>query len=245
MANDPGGRRFSDREVERIFRAAAELQASAPPDVRAHGLSLADLEQIGGEVGMDRALIHEAVRAVDAGAPRRRGPRLLGAPTELVVERTIPGAAGTVAHQALLAALRDATGDLGEIGTVGALFGWRGRLDKAKLDVQLSAAEGRSVLRLRAALGEVVGDSFVAPAVLGGGGAGFVVVAITGGAIGGPPLLLAGALAGAGVLGARWYYGRRVAGYRDRLEAFADVLAARVAEQVGEPEPAAALPPAR
>src|SRR5687767_7059894 len=134
MASDPGGRRFSDREVERIFRAAVELQASAPPDVQAHGLTLADLERIGGEVGLDRALIHQAVHSVDAGAARPRRRRLLGAPTELVVERTLPGAAGTAAHQALLAALRDATGDLGEAGTVGTLFGWRGRLDKAKLD---------------------------------------------------------------------------------------------------------------
>jgi hypothetical protein len=228
MADSPGGRRFSDQEVALIFKTAAELQAVAPPDGPARGLTLADMEQVAREVGIDAAFIRRAVQEVDASRSRDRAARFLGAPTELVIERVVDGEAGLATHEAVLALLRDATGDLGEVSTVGQLFGWRGRLAKARLDVQVATRAGRTVIRVRTTLAEVVGDSFVAPAVLGGGGAGFLAFAATVSALGAPAALIAGAIAGAGYAGARWYYARRVSQYQSRVSALADTLAERI-----------------
>ena len=115
MADGSGGRQFSDQEVALIFKAAAEWQAVAPPDSPARGLSLADMEQVARDVGIDAAFIHRAVRELDAGAPQRGAAWFFGAPTEFVVERVVPGEAGPAAHEAALGALREATGDLGEV----------------------------------------------------------------------------------------------------------------------------------
>jgi hypothetical protein len=237
MTRDADERRFSDREVALIFETAAEWQAAIPPEGLARDLSLADLEETAREVGLDVALIRRAVRELDARASRQRSALLLGAPTELVVERVIPGEADSAAHEAVLAALRDAAGDVGETSIVGRLFGWRGRLGKARLDVQVTAGEGRTLIRVRMMLGEVVGDSFVAPLILGGGGIGFFAFAATVNVLGAPAILLAGALAGAGYAGARWHFARRAAQYHQRAAALADLLAERTADALSSSRP--------
>jgi hypothetical protein len=60
-------RRYNDKEIAAIFRAAAEQEPSSPPRevARDEGLTLAELQAIGGEVGMSSEAVAQAARAVD------------------------------------------------------------------------------------------------------------------------------------------------------------------------------------
>ena len=59
-------RRYSDDEIAAIFRAAAESPASLPPHPAAnHGLTLADLQAIGREVGIAPDAVAQAAQALE------------------------------------------------------------------------------------------------------------------------------------------------------------------------------------
>jgi hypothetical protein len=226
MADFPGERRFSDGEVARILQAAAELEAREPAE---RGLSLSELERIGSEVGLDPAVVRRAALEVDA---RDSGPgagRLLGGPTELVAERVLQGEIGPGAHEALLDALRQETGDLGEVSAIGRQFGWRGDLDaKAKLEVHVAPGEGRTTIRVRVTLDELAADVFGGRFVLIGGGLAFVMVAATVNVLGLAAGLLGGAFAAGGFVAARQKYSWLAARYQTRVSSLVDALARRV-----------------
>jgi hypothetical protein len=80
-------RRFSDDEVARIFAKATEIQKDESRAlVRSEGMSLAELQAIGKEAGIDAALIAQAARAVDQPAPPPV-PAVIGIP--IGVARTV------------------------------------------------------------------------------------------------------------------------------------------------------------
>src|SRR5207249_8278977 len=59
-------RRYNDKEIAAIFRAAAEAQQNPPHDVpRDEGLTLADLQAVGGEVGIPSEAVARAAQALD------------------------------------------------------------------------------------------------------------------------------------------------------------------------------------
>jgi len=80
-------RRYNDKEIAAIFRAATEGPPGPQPDVpREEGLTLADLQAIGREVGIPSDAVARAAQALDVG----RGARsrtLLGLP--IGVARTV------------------------------------------------------------------------------------------------------------------------------------------------------------
>lgn len=80
-------RRYNDKEIAAIFRAAAEAPENAPPDVpRDEGLTLADLQAIGREVGIPSDAVAQAAQALNVrvGAASRT---ILGLP--IGVSRTV------------------------------------------------------------------------------------------------------------------------------------------------------------
>lgn len=59
-------RRYDDKQIAAIFRAAAEAQQNPPHDVpRDEGLTLADLQAIGREVGIPSDAVERAAQALD------------------------------------------------------------------------------------------------------------------------------------------------------------------------------------
>jgi hypothetical protein len=73
-------RRYSEEEIAAIFERAAEVQHAArrqlPPG---EGLTLAELQEIGGDVGLPPELVTEAARALDCQG-RSASRRFLGLP---------------------------------------------------------------------------------------------------------------------------------------------------------------------
>jgi hypothetical protein len=146
-----GERQFSEREVALILKTASELQDTG--DAPGRGLTLRELEHFAAEAGMDPALIRRAAASVDTVTPTA-SHRLLGAPMEIVVERTFAGEIDQAAHERLLAHVRQATGELGEMQSVDRLFGWKGRVDGVKTEVSVSPADGPTRVRVRMEMDE-------------------------------------------------------------------------------------------
>ena len=64
-------RRYSEEEVARIFEQAAENQQSTKRQLApADGMTLADLQEIGRDVGISPALVAEAAKSLDAPIPQ-------------------------------------------------------------------------------------------------------------------------------------------------------------------------------
>ena len=229
MADAPPTRRFTEREVSLILETAAQLQARDGDAAATPGrLTLAELERIGAEVGIDAAHIRRAAQEVEARAAAPAHSRLLGGPTELVIELVVAGEAGDAAVEAALAAVRRVTGELGDVSSVGRLFGWRGRLDGAPAEVSLSAADGRTAIRVRVTLEELAVREHTALTIgLGGGGA-VVAAGIASSLLGPAAWLVGGAVAGTGFLLARY----RVRGTAERHAARTVALADAVADAV-------------
>ena len=81
-------RRYDDEEVAAIFLKAAEGPQTPPLQLpRDEGLTLADLQDIGREVGIPPEAVAQAAQSVDLG-PRGASQTFLGLP--IGVERTIP-----------------------------------------------------------------------------------------------------------------------------------------------------------
>jgi hypothetical protein len=80
-------RRYSEQEVAEIFKRAAEAQQTARRQLPSgEGMTLADLQEIGREVGIPMELVAQAAQGLDrAGLPA--GRRFLGLP--LGVGRTV------------------------------------------------------------------------------------------------------------------------------------------------------------
>lgn len=67
-------RRYTDQEAAEIFKRAASAEAERPRLAPGQGMTLSDLQQIGGEAGIDPALVAEAAHGLDqrSVAPARR-----------------------------------------------------------------------------------------------------------------------------------------------------------------------------
>ena len=225
---DSPDRRFTDREAALVLRTAAELQErdGSHAAAGARGLSLAQLEQVAREAGIDPAMVRHAVARLDESAVRRGG--CLGAPTEVVVERTVDGEVDPAQFEALLDALRRATGKLGEPNVVGRLFGWKGHIRGAKAEVAVSPANGRTTVRVRIDLEELAVGHFMLKGMLGGVGGGLIA-----GAIGATMLGPFGAILGPAMLGGSYAWARRgfgggAAAYRRHAAEVAEAVAAAV-----------------
>lgn len=144
-------RRYRDEEVERIFRAAA---AAREDDHRrlpasAEGLTLAELQEIGREVGLPPERIAEAASALDAPAPRRRTQ--MGLPVSVGRVVDLPRAPTDREWELLVAELRETFLARGRVRSDGGLRQW----NNGHLHAYVEPAEDGYRLRL----GTLKGDA--------------------------------------------------------------------------------------
>jgi hypothetical protein len=167
--------RFSEEEVQQVLRRAAELQrrsSTVPTDARA--LSLAELEQIAAESGIDVQQIHRAI--LELGAPHLgAGSLVLGAPPRVHLERVVDGEIASGAFEPLVAELRRTLGQAGQVSVLGGTLTWSApNTSSGPVEVTVSRVEGGTRIGLDARFGGLLG------ATLGGIGGGL------GGGLGGP-----------------------------------------------------------
>src|SRR5688500_11381721 len=115
---DPTDRRYADTETELILRRAAELQGTAEP---ASSPTLTDLQQIADEAGIEPRYVRQAAAEL-AASPRGGG--VAGTATSLRLERVVAGEIPASEFDALVEAIRAATGMAGQVAVLGRGFTW-------------------------------------------------------------------------------------------------------------------------
>lgn len=173
--NDDAPRRYSDREVRQLLERATRADHGVPaPGPRAHGLTLAELEEVAAEAHIDVGRLRDAAReleATNATRPSTPAAHLAGAPLRNHVERTLPFEADDQALQALVMSMGSLTGGRGEPRFVGRTFTWTASTNSGRhLEVQVSVQRGSTTIRLVERYGELAGGLF--GGVIGGVGGG-------------------------------------------------------------------------
>jgi hypothetical protein len=137
-------RRYSDAEIAAIFRAAAELPEPVDPqEDPGTGLTLAQLQAIGREVGLPPEAIARAARTLDI--PPVRAKTFLGLP--LGVTHTVPlhRRVSDAEWERLVVQLRDVFDARGRLWAAGSIREWT----NGNLQVLLEPAEDGHQLRFK------------------------------------------------------------------------------------------------
>jgi hypothetical protein len=123
-------RRYGEREVAEILRAAAESQA-ADPGVASEkvGLTLAEIQRLAGEVGIDARHVAEAAVARAESGVGGKEFYFWGAPTRIVREVSCPGLLDESTWEDVVSELRNVVGQPGAVSTVGLSREWSGNAD--------------------------------------------------------------------------------------------------------------------
>jgi hypothetical protein len=123
-------RRWGQSEVSLILQRAMELQDEEQPSgphalARPEdGASLAELEQMANEVGIDRALVRRAVAELESRPRRVPISPWTGGPGRIVFERVLPTEVSPAAIESLLPILQSAFSGNGQGSMVGRTFTW-------------------------------------------------------------------------------------------------------------------------
>jgi hypothetical protein len=175
MAERPlPARRYSDDEVARLLQRATELQRHDPLLGGREGLSLAELESIAGEAGIDPALIRQAANELDREPARHGvGSALLGEETTLIIERRFTGALDRDHLEELVALINGAANATGQISLVGRTLNFSsasGGNHPRSVQVMVSSRNGETRLHIEERYGQLAGALF--GGIVGGGGGG-------------------------------------------------------------------------
>lgn len=118
-------RKYQDGEIQEIFDlAVAEDEFDRPSVLEEDGLSLAEIQEVGLEVGMDPHRIAEAARVLDTRQDPRPRQTSLGLP--ISVGRVVDLPRDVTDHEwdILVSILRETFGARGRVGGHGALREW-------------------------------------------------------------------------------------------------------------------------
>jgi hypothetical protein len=218
-------RRYSDDEVAAIFARAAE-GASAPPvgAPQQEGLTLAQLQDIGREVGIAPASVAAAARALVPAAPAERRT-FLGLPISVGTTVTLDRKLTEEEWEQLVVELREVFNARGAMSGSGSFRQWT----NGNLQALLEPTAGGQRLRLRTTNGQ-------SRALLRGGVTGLGIAAVIGvaSAVGGQFVSalpgVATAVAASAFLFANGAL--RLPGWARRRREQMDAIARRLAERV-------------
>ena len=172
----PTGRRFNEKEVAQIIKRASELQQLETTTESSTGMSLAELEQVAREAGLDPALVRRAAVDLDTRVSDQTPNKFLGAPTVLRLERTIDGEVPADEYEQLVLEIQGQLGEVGSGSTIGRSLQWtvqsaaRRRVSSRTVQVTISPRNGRTTIRIEERLGGLAGGLF--GGLMGGVGGG-------------------------------------------------------------------------
>ena len=113
---------FNEREISVILKRAAEIQGADGP-ARAFGLSLAELQQLAAEAGIDPHSV--AVAAAEMGQHHADEHRnLWGGPLTLTLDRVVEGEVDEAAWEEMVAAIRRTFNNTGTVQSWGKALEW-------------------------------------------------------------------------------------------------------------------------
>lgn len=173
MPDSPPPRRYDEDEVRRILERATELQRDLPGPTGSDGVTLAELEEIATEAGIDRTLIRRAAREMDVGAEEAGGwATVAGASPKILLERTLPGEIPDEAFEILATEIQRFVGSHGQPAVLGRTLSWRSETPASTrlLHVMVTSRDGETHIRIAERLHQLAGGLF--GGIVGGFGGG-------------------------------------------------------------------------
>ncbi|MEO7368524.1 MAG: hypothetical protein ABIZ36_11235 [Gemmatimonadaceae bacterium] len=177
-------KKFNDEEVALIIKRAAELQQTQQAEEEpSNALTLAEVEQIAQEAGIDPKLIRQAAHGLERRAEITRPSPWLGAPTRLSFERVIDGELPVDEFESIINEIRRTFGDNGVPSVLGKTLAWTSsyqggprRNNGRTVNVNLVSRSGATTVRVEEEMRNVAGAVF--GGLVGGGGGGSTGVSI-------------------------------------------------------------------
>ena len=161
-------RRYGEQEIAEILRRATEADEAAPPPAAGTGLTLAQIQEVGCEVGIAPARIERAARSLDL--PKASPPaRFLGAPRSVARMVPLDRPLSDDEWMRLVVILRETFGAKGTVESIGPLRTWY----NGNLQVHVEPWEGGHRVRMSTFKGNVteltiMGSLFLFMAILTG-----------------------------------------------------------------------------
>jgi len=192
-------RLYGEKEVSKILERATGLHREDPgrSTGSSGGLSLADLEEIALEAGIDPQDLRRAAMELDSGDLTLSGwGRLLGDRLTLVREAIIPGEIPQPGFERVVTAIRQSSGLFGEPSFLGRTLTWQAETSGKMRSIRLvvAAKDGETHVRLEERLDQFALTLFSGTlGGVGGGvgfGAGLPLAAALGSLLLGIPILL-------------------------------------------------------
>ncbi|MCG8467049.1 MAG: hypothetical protein MJB57_02435 [Gemmatimonadetes bacterium] len=202
----PDRQRYGDRDIARILKRASELQRAEPTRPDPSGLTLAELEEVAVEAGIERHNLRRAVSELDARGGSATANRWFGAPTKFRLERVLSGELTSADFGRIASILQSATDKGGQATHIGHTLTWTSVLGNSSRTLRglIESDRGETRVRFEEAWGQLAGGLF--GGLAGGAGGGIGLPAAIGITAGGAPL--AGLAIGAVVVGGSWALAR-------------------------------------
>lgn len=128
MSSSSNKRRYSEQEIQAIFRRATERQEAAGSSDPHRGLTLEELKAIGAESGIDPAHIEGAAADIERGAETSEPPsgveRFYGMSASIHAERVLPGTMDDATWEEVVEALRSIFNTRGQAEQIGPIREW-------------------------------------------------------------------------------------------------------------------------
>jgi hypothetical protein len=142
-------RLYDEKDVARLLKRATELQREDPVQaLGSAGMSLAELEEIAAEAGIDPRHLRRAADELDT--PEMAGmERVLGERHTLVFEDVVPGEIPEASFVDLVGAVQEAAGDLGQPSLIGRALTWRSETPGKSRILVVTVASRNGVTRIR------------------------------------------------------------------------------------------------
>lgn len=163
----PDVRRYGDRDIAKILKRASQMQRETPARPDPTGLTLAELEEIAVEAGIDPENLRLAAAEYANPTDESLETRLLGAPLTQRLERVLPGELPIDAMGSLIPLIQAEAGLAGQASTVGNALTWSATLQSGSartMNILVIAENGQTLVQLeerstQAAIGFHVGFS--------------------------------------------------------------------------------------
>lgn len=157
-------RLYDEKEVTRLLKRATELQREESRyPAPSGGLSLAELESIVGEAGIDPRYLRRAAAELERGAGgTTMGSRFAGAETSLTREAVVPGELPEFGFERLVAVIQSISHEHGQPSLLGRSLTWQGETaNKSRsLQVVVSVRRGETHIRVEERLQQLAGAVF-------------------------------------------------------------------------------------
>ncbi|MBX3095525.1 MAG: hypothetical protein KF812_01560 [Fimbriimonadaceae bacterium] len=116
-------RRFTEKQVAEVIRRATEIQAGASQTSSAGSITESNLRDAAREIGLDASVVAQAIAQIDR-EPQVRRKGFWGGPLAAHSEVAFQGTITEADWEEIVADIRKALGETGEISTRGSTFEW-------------------------------------------------------------------------------------------------------------------------